>query len=59
MSKVSAPKIALVLNTKRTPSFRLCKTGSPIFGFSTGFLFILNNTKKEKVTKKKITLKDQ
>ena len=59
MSKVSAPKIALVLNTKRTPSFRLCKTGSPILGFKTGFLFILNNIKKEKVTRKKMTLKDQ
>ena len=59
ISKVSAPKIAFVLNTKRTPSLRLCIIGSPIFGFKTGFLFILNTTKKEKATKKKITLKDQ
>ena len=59
ISSVSAPRIAFVLNTKRTPSFKLCKIGSPIFGFKTGFLLILNTTKKEKVTKKKIMLKDQ
>ena len=59
MSKVSAPKIAFVLKTKRTPSFKLSNTGSPILGFKTGFLLILNSTKNEKVTKKKIMLKDQ
>ena len=58
MSKVSAPKIAFVLNTKRTPSFKLCKTGSPILGFKTGFLLILNNTKNEKVTKKNVEAAD-
>jgi len=51
--------MAFVLKTKLTPSFKLCKTGSPIFGFKIGFLFILNKTKKEKETKAKIILKDQ
>ena len=59
ISSVMAPKIAFVLNTKRTPSFKLCITGSPILGFKIGFLFICKRIKKDKRTKPKMTQSDQ
>ena len=59
ISKVNAPRMAFVLNTKLTPSFKLCKTGSPILGFKIGFLLILNKTKNEIETKIKMMLRDQ
>ena len=38
ISNESAPKITLFWNTNLTPSFKLCITGSPIFGFIIGFV---------------------
>ena len=54
-----APKIAFVLNTKRTPSLKLFITGSPIFGFNIGFFFTKNTIKKENNTNPKTIQSDQ
>ena len=40
MSKDNAPKIALLLNTNLSPTFKLSFTDSPILGFKIGFFFI-------------------
>ena len=59
ISSVIAPKIAFVLKTNFTPSFKLCITGSPILGFNIGFLGILNKIIKDNITNPKIIHNDQ
>ena len=59
MSKVNAPKIALLLYTKRTPSFKLCSTGSPIFGFKIGFFSMAKTIAKDNNTNPKTIHNDQ
>ena len=49
MSRLKAPKMAFVLNTNRTPSFKLCTIGSPIFGFKIGLREIPNNNINDKI----------
>src|SRR5690606_3507363 len=59
ISKVNTPKMALLLNTNRSPSPRLWKTGSPNLGFIMGFLRIWNRKARAKREKKKIRHMDQ
>ena len=59
MSKLKAPKIAFVLKTNRTPSFKLCTTGSPILGFKMGLREIPNNNTNDIITKPYTIHKDQ
>ena len=59
ISKLKAPKIALVLNTNRTPSLRLCIIGSPILGFKMGFIEMPNKRIKDKIISPKTMQRDQ
>ena len=59
MSKVSAPKMALLLKTKRNPSFKLSITGSPILGFKMGFLEIRRRKRSATNENPKIKHMDQ
>ena len=59
ISKLKAPKMAFVLNTNRTPSFKLCTMGSPIFGFKIGFREMPNNNRKDNTTKPNTIHSDQ
>ena len=51
--------MALLLKTNFNPSFKLLRTGSPIFGLRTGFLEIKSVRKKEITTKIKTIASDQ
>ena len=49
----------LFLKTNFTPSFKLCITGSPIFGFKIGFFEIFDSSNKAKIEKAKTKHIDQ
>ena len=59
ISSVNAPRIALVLNTKLKPSFKLCKIGSLTLVFKIGFLEIKKTVKNDNTTRLKTIHKDQ
>ncbi|MNE02177.1 hypothetical protein D3C80_946460 [compost metagenome] len=59
ISKDKAPKIVLLWKTNFTPSFKLSMMGSPIFGFSIGFVAICDKAIKAKTENPKTIHIDQ